>query len=71
MSAAGVPFAAARRTPSRCDDEDDVLFRLDDGETVAVVHLTWSGKAEPAPWPSTRTYLSFADWQRAQAAEER
>lgn len=33
---------------ARCSDCDHVVFRLDD-DTWAVVHLTWSHKAEPAP----------------------
>jgi hypothetical protein len=40
-----------------------VLFRLEGGGVVDV-HLTWSGKTEPPPWPSHRAYASLEDWQR-------
>ncbi len=33
---------------------DDLIVRCAD--RLAVVHLTWSGKTEPSPWPST-TYI--------------
>ena len=35
-------------------DCDDVLFEVRDVKVdfkLALVHLTWSGKAEPSPWP--------------------
>jgi len=45
-------------------DRDDVLFRI--GETspfhYAVVHLTWSHKAEPAPCPNTYPFDSLELW---------
>jgi hypothetical protein len=37
---------------------DDVLFALGEDE-VAVVHLTWAGKQERPPWPTTTFYASF------------
>jgi hypothetical protein len=37
---------------AQCRRCDDVLFQVDD-DTWAIVHLTWSGHAEPTPWPST------------------
>ena len=49
----GHALAGIRVTPiGRRQDCDDVLFSLEDGR-VAVVHLTWSRKTEPAaeyPW---------------------
>jgi hypothetical protein len=50
---------AARRwhAIARRMDNDDVLFVLDDGPEVAVVHLTWSHIREGSPvWPSTFVY---------------
>lgn len=37
-------------------DSDDVLYRLDGGEELAVVHLTWNGRPEPPPWPSAQVF---------------
>jgi hypothetical protein len=56
----GVPvIAVARRL-----DCDDVLFATaDPSMPLAVVHLTWAGKAEGDPrWPSTTLYRSWQDW---------
>jgi hypothetical protein len=56
----GVPvMALARRI-----DCIDVLFAIDDpSKPLAVVHLTWTGKAETDPlWPTTTLYLSWQDW---------
>ena len=51
--------AVARRL-----DQDDVLFWLPDGPaTLAVVHLTWTGRRElSADWPSTVLYPTVAEW---------
>jgi hypothetical protein len=56
----GVPvIAVARRI-----DCDDVLFTAEDSsKTLAVVHLTWTGKPEHDPrWPSTTLYRDWQDW---------
>ncbi|GAB5527951.1 MAG: hypothetical protein Roseis2KO_58230 [Roseivirga sp.] len=46
-------------------DNDDILVELEDGR-VAVVHLTWKGRGESGPWPSTRIYQSKKDfWEKA------
>jgi hypothetical protein len=34
-----------------CGGGDNVAFHVDD-DTFAIVHLTWTKHAEPAPWPS-------------------
>lgn len=50
------PTAIARR-----EDQDDVLFLLDD-ERVAEVHLTWTGRSEAnAQWPCTTIYPSIKE----------
>ena len=38
------------RILARALPQDDVLVALDDG--FALVHLAWSGRPEPLPWPS-------------------
>ena len=56
----GVPVVpVARRI-----DCDDILFATaDPSKPLAVVHLTWAGKAERDPrWPSTTIYPSWQDW---------
>ncbi len=43
-------------------DNDDVLFRLDDGTArVAVVHLTYASGSDPR-WPATELFDSAAAW---------
>jgi hypothetical protein len=49
--------ALARRT-----DCDEVLFALVGSDECAVVHLTWTGKAERAPLPFTATFPSVPTW---------
>ena len=46
------------RAIAKCAGCDDVIFGLDDG-TFAIVHLTWTGRPESPPWPSTRRLGSF------------
>lgn len=36
---------------AKCAGCDDVIFRLDSG--WALVHLTWTQRAEQLPWPTT------------------
>ncbi len=50
-------------------DCDDALFWLGEQDgRFAVVHLTWSAKAEPADWPSTWIVKSLDDFADAMAA---
>jgi len=47
---------------SRCSACDEAVFRLDE-DRFAMVHLTWSGKAETAPWPQcSETGDSTTTW---------
>jgi hypothetical protein len=56
LHGAGVCAAA------RCEGCDDVLFRVADRPFPwAVVHLTWTGHEEPAPWPRTTPLTDLAD----------
>lgn len=45
-------------------DRDDVLFAVEDAGSAsyAVVHLTWSRKPEPNPWPQTTIFDSLEQW---------
>ncbi|MBF9127988.1 hypothetical protein I0C86_03100 [Plantactinospora sp. S1510] len=57
----GVAFTVVGRSDAR----DDVLLRF--GGRWALVHLTWSGKSEVAPWPTCTTFDSASDAGRATA----
>jgi hypothetical protein len=46
----------------RCDCDDVLFFLPHRTPRFAVVHLTWSGKAERTGWPTTTFYESFDDW---------
>ncbi len=60
---AGHPLHDVRaRALARRGDKDDVLFQLEDGR-LAVVHLTWSRRPEPAPsWPATTIFATVDEW---------
>jgi hypothetical protein len=52
------------RVVARCGRCDSVAFELDDpldGNTHAVVQLTWKGRMEELPWPRTNLHASLAD----------
>lgn len=57
----GHPLACTSLTViGRCSAWDDIVVSIDDGTTqVAIVHLTWSGKYETPPWPSTTFFESL------------
>jgi hypothetical protein len=38
-----------------CSGCDDVVFQVDGG-TFAIIHLTWTGHLERAPWPIARRF---------------
>jgi hypothetical protein len=46
------------RTVAKCEGCDDVVFRVSD-DTFAIVHLSWTQKAESPPWPRTTRLGSF------------
>jgi len=45
-------------------DRDDVLFRVEGpgSPRYAVVHLTWSQRKEPHPWPRTLFFETVGQW---------
>src|SRR5262245_9089263 len=57
-------FGVPVRAIARRQNNDDVLFQIEDGSgRVAVVHLTWKGKVETDPtWPFTGIYDSLESW---------
>lgn len=52
------------RAIARSTNSDDVLFTIAGAEApLAVVHLSWSGRAEADPrWPSFVPFADLADW---------
>ncbi|MFD7460499.1 MULTISPECIES: hypothetical protein [unclassified Streptomyces] len=59
----GHPLHGAKATAvARCEGCDDVLFSVANRPYPrAVVHLTWTGREERAPWPMTTPFASLAD----------
>jgi hypothetical protein len=49
--------AVARRT-----DRDDVVFEARGSGECAAVHLTWTGRTERPPFPTTRRFASLDAW---------
>jgi hypothetical protein len=44
-------------------DSDEVLYQLNDGSGVAVVHLTWIGEPEQSSeWPDKKIFPTLEDW---------
>ena len=41
-----------------CSGCDLVVFQVEDG-TFAIVHLTWTGRLEAAPWPTARRFRTM------------
>lgn len=59
----GHPLHGAEVTAAaRCEGCDDVLFRVTNRSfSWAVVHLTWTGREERAPWPMTTPLATLAE----------
>ncbi|MGW5128431.1 hypothetical protein ACWEQ7_31205 [Streptomyces sp. NPDC004069] len=59
----GHPLHGVKATAvARCEGCDDVLFSVPDRPFPwAVVHLTWTGREERAPWPMTTPLASLAE----------
>ena len=63
LSAGHPLFGLSVRALGRRQDRDDVLFAVADGtERAAVVHLTWTSRAEQWPWPEAVVYASLSAW---------
>lgn len=56
----------ALRAAGRSERNDDVLFAFRTDSRVALVHLTWSGKTERAPWPKTTVYTDYDSFVASQ-----
>ena len=49
------------KTIARRQDNDDVLFEIENGKVV-VIHLTWQKFAHKSPeWPTTEIYEDWSD----------
>ena len=58
-------FSKSAKAIALARDRDDVLFEIAHGSSLryAVVHLTWSGKAESsADFPGTQLFDSLSQW---------
>ena len=66
LGAAPLLFGSPAVALAKRQDQDDVLFELQDGR-VAEVHLTWRGRPESDPqWPRTAIYPSLDAWTEHQ-----
>ncbi len=62
----GLPITAIGHLPG----QDDVVLQINDGSgRVAQVHVTWAGKRERPPWPSTAIFSSLAELVKSVNAE--
>ncbi|MFJ3610414.1 hypothetical protein [Streptomyces hydrogenans] len=59
----GHPLHGVKATAvARCEGCDDVLFSIANQPFPwAVVHLTWTGREERAPWPMTTPLASLSE----------
>ncbi len=64
-----VLFEQHLRPLARCAACDDVIFEVG-AVGYVIVHLTWSGRAEPAPWPDTRHMPTDGDLGEAVSSHE-
>jgi len=68
----GHPLAGKKLTTlARRQDRDDVLFMLDDGPEVAVVHLTWSSRREPRGFPRANLYSDLSEFVNSRMEADR
>jgi hypothetical protein len=58
------------RALGKRERDDNVAFAIDGDERVAVVHLTWSGRPEPPPWPTTTVHESLSAFRAATPDDE-
>ena len=63
LSSGHLLHGLALRVIARALPQDDVVVQSADG-TVALVHLTWSGQTESAPWPTTEVLRSAEHFEQ-------
>ena len=57
------PLFGKKATPIALGwDGEDILFKLEGDEKLALVHLTWSGKTEPIGFPHTTLFKNWDDF---------
>jgi hypothetical protein len=63
LSDSHILFAKSLKTIARRQDNDDVLFQIENDDfKYAVVHLTWSKeKQTDIRWPATKLYKNWDD----------
>ncbi|MGP3770180.1 hypothetical protein ACTWJ8_05015 [Streptomyces sp. SDT5-1] len=62
LSSGHLLYEAEVTAEARCEGCDDVLFRVANRPfRWAVVHLTWLGREERAPWPMTTPLADLAE----------
>ena len=56
-------FGRSVEAVARRIDRDDVLFAINNGSELAVVHLTWtSSPPDSPPWPAARVFASVDEF---------
>lgn len=59
------------KTLARRQDCDDVLFLINDGPEVAVVHLTWSNRRETRGFPVAHLFSDLAEFMDTRMETDR
>jgi hypothetical protein len=59
------------KTLARRQDCDDVLFLLDGGPEVAVVHLTWSSRRETTGFPDANCFSDLSEFMNSRMEADR
>jgi hypothetical protein len=54
---------------AKCEGCDEVMFQAPN-DIFAMVHLTWTGRPEPLPWPRAKRLESQRDAQMAMDQHE-
>jgi hypothetical protein len=69
---AGHPLSGKKLTTlARRQDCDDVLFLINDGPEVAVVHLTWSSRRESRGFPVAHLFSDLAEFMNSRMEADR
>lgn len=61
LSVGHVLHGSAFSIVARSNANDDILIKVDDDGTWALVHLTWRGSRERPPWPQAVVFSAVED----------